>query len=294
MALYYISDYDWFTQAGRKHTVRIHITMGLCQCALFIWLCTLPGYLCEQCREGASFADAAISPNLQKTRIMRVPNAMTMSDCTSACCNQSGCDLSWMLGRRCYIVNCQHKEDCEPQKIEHMKSYLTFVLRPSPRFMPLPLYGNFMPNRGYSLGQQDDSGETMARLQDLSLLNKEPSLEELAEYTGDYNDPQLDFLHVRAKPDRKENSDLDYMSWLLPGRENTLNSTPVEVGRRNDDAGELPAEEPTTSSMNGSNVSEVSTQNLLADTVANTETNIDQHVEISLLSQVLYDVIFSR
>ncbi|KAM4705010.1 dyslexia-associated protein KIAA0319-like [Rhinophrynus dorsalis] len=185
-------------------------------CAFFIWLCTFSGYLCEQCRSGASFPDAAISPNLQKTHIMRVPNAHTMSDCTTACCNQSGCDLSWMLGRQCYIVNCQHKESCEPQKMEHMKSYLTFVLRPSPRFIPFPLYGNFAPSRGSSVGEQDDSDEDMARLKDLAFFNKNPSLEDLEEYTDDYNSPQFDFLHLGAKADQKESHDLDYMGWFLP------------------------------------------------------------------------------
>ncbi|MEE6464784.1 hypothetical protein FKM82_006354 [Ascaphus truei] len=235
-------------------------------------------YLCEQCREGATYADAAIPPNLQKTHIMRVPNARTMSDCTTACCNQSGCDLSWMLGRRCYIVNCQRKENCEPEKMEHMKSYLTFVLRPSPRFIPLPLYGNVMANRRY-LGEQEDSDEEMKRLKDLSLLNKDSSLQELAEYTDDYNGPQLDFLRLSPKADHKGNSDLDYMSWLLSGTENSLNSSAVEVGRRNEDAVESPREEPTMSNMILNNTSEVSARSPLNPTVAERGRSMHQPVE---------------
>ncbi|XP_075441695.1 dyslexia-associated protein KIAA0319 homolog isoform X2 [Ascaphus truei] len=252
--------------------------MSLSLCAFSIWLCTITGYLCEQCREGATYADAAIPPNLQKTHIMRVPNARTMSDCTTACCNQSGCDLSWMLGSRCYIVNCQRKENCEPEKREHMKSYLTFVLRPSPRFIPLPLYGNVMANRRY-LGEQEVSDEEMKRLKDLSLLNKDSSLQELAEYTDDYNGPQLDFLRLSPKADHKGNSDLDYMSWLLSGTENSLNSSAVEVGRHNEDAVESPREEPTMSNMVLNNTSEVSARSPLNPTVAERGRSMHQPVE---------------
>uniref|UniRef100_A0A8C3FGB6 KIAA0319 n=1 Tax=Chrysemys picta bellii TaxID=8478 RepID=A0A8C3FGB6_CHRPI len=100
----------------------------------------------SQCTEGATYSDAVISPNLDTTKIMRVPHAMSMSDCTAACCDLSGCDLSWMFERRCYIVNCQHKENCEPKKIETVKSYLTFVLRPSQRPGALLGYGQVLPN----------------------------------------------------------------------------------------------------------------------------------------------------
>ncbi|XP_063309125.1 dyslexia-associated protein KIAA0319 homolog [Pelobates fuscus] len=225
----------------------------MCVYTLFVWMFTLTGYLCEQCREGATFTDAAISPNLQSTHIMRVPNARTMSDCTIACCNQSGCDVSWMLGRRCYIVNCQHKDSCEPQKVEHMKSYLTFVLRPSPRFIPLPLYGNFLPSREYPLGVHEDSDEDVAHLKDLSFVNKDPSIEEQDAYSDDYSDPRLDFLHLSAKADQKVSPDVDYLGWFFPDTEK--NSSAVEVGRRNEDTFDQEKQEPTSSNVILQNVS---------------------------------------
>uniref|UniRef100_A0A803K4I0 KIAA0319 n=1 Tax=Xenopus tropicalis TaxID=8364 RepID=A0A803K4I0_XENTR len=212
------------------------------------FLCIVTGSLSEQCQDGATFANAAISPNLQRTHIMRVPNARTMSDCTTACCNQSGCDLSWMLGRRCYIVNCQHKENCEPQKVEHMKhvkSYLTFVLRPSARFIPLPLYGSLMSHRGYPLEENDESDEDIAHFKELSFLNKNPSFLELADYNEEYSDPKLDFLPLSDKVDQKENHDLDYLGWILPETEHDSNSTAVEIGRRNEKPEEGLMEEPT-------------------------------------------------
>ncbi|XP_053323635.1 dyslexia-associated protein KIAA0319 homolog [Spea bombifrons] len=237
--------------------------------SFFIWLSALTGFGCEQCREGATFSGAAISPNLQNTHIMRVPNARTMSDCTTACCNQSGCDLSWMLGKQCYIVNCQHKESCEPQKMENMKSYLTFVLRPSPRFVPLSLYENFLPSRGYPLGGRDDSNEEVAHLKDLSFVNKDPSLEEQDEYPDDYSDPQFDFLHLSAKGDSKGNSDVGYLGWFFPEPEQ--NSSALEIGRRNKDAPDVQREETTMSNVVVHNVSEAT----FADHVTSTTTQAD-------------------
>lgn len=188
--------------------------------------------------------NAAISPNLQKTHLKRVPNARTMSDCTFACCNHSGCDLSWMLGTQCYIVNCQHKESCDPQKVNDMESYLTFVLRPSPRFIPFALYENIPPNREYSLTDQGGLDEDMTSFKDLSSLIKNPSLEDLTDYTDDYSAPQIDLLHLNAKEGDKVRSDLDYLGWILP--ELNKNATTVEIGRREDDIIEHPREDSLT------------------------------------------------
>ncbi|XP_075682680.1 dyslexia-associated protein KIAA0319 homolog isoform X2 [Rhinoderma darwinii] len=219
--------------------------MILCFYTLFIWLCTIAGHLCDQCREGAVVTNAAISPNLQKTHLKRVPNARTMSDCIMACCNHSGCDLSWMLGRQCYIVNCQHKESCEPQKVDRMQSYLTFVLRPSPRFIPFELYENIPANRDYSLKDQVDPEEDMTSFKDLSSLINNPSLEDLTDYTDDYSGPQLDLLHLNPKKGDKVRPDLDYIGWILP--ELNKNTTTVEVGKRDDDdTKENPREESLT------------------------------------------------
>ncbi|XP_073422232.1 dyslexia-associated protein KIAA0319 homolog [Dendrobates tinctorius] len=218
--------------------------LTLCAYSLFIWLCTIAGHLCDQCREGDVLTNAAISPNLQKTHLKRVPNARTMADCIMACCNHSGCDLSWMLGRQCYIVNCQHKESCEPQKEDRIQSFLTFVLRPSQRFIPFALYDNIPTNREYSLTDQDDQEEDMTNFKDLSSLIKNPRLEDLTDYGDDYSSPQLDLLHLNAKEGVKIRPDLDYINWILP--ELNKNITSIEIGRRGDDAIEPLREESLT------------------------------------------------
>ncbi|KAG8442317.1 hypothetical protein GDO86_011204 [Hymenochirus boettgeri] len=243
----------------------------------FIWLCTVMGCLSEQCQEGATFTDSVISLNLKATHIMRVPNAWNMSDCLAACCNHSGCDLSWMLGRRCFIVNCQHKESCEPQKIKHMnnvKSYLSFILRPSARFMPLTQ--NLETQNGFSLEDHDKPDQVITRLKELSLLSKNPSLDKFADYTDDYNKPQHDLFPLNAKTGLTESQDLDYVELLLPDTERGTNSSAVETGRQNWESGE---EKMSSRSKAVSNVSEPPKAIHISPTVMQAEISIPQPTE---------------
>ncbi|XP_075777260.1 dyslexia-associated protein KIAA0319 homolog isoform X3 [Pelodiscus sinensis] len=187
------------------------------------------GYFCEQCREGATYSAAVISPNLETTKIMRVPHAMSTSDCTAACCDLSGCDLAWMFERRCYIVNCQHKENCEPKKIETVKSYLTFVLRPSQRQGALLGYGEVLPNRVHSVGLQGGPSEEVSNLKELSLLSKDHRVEEMPEYTDDYRDLEQDPFQMSTKHEPKESS--DYTDWgLMVASEHGFNSSVSDSG----------------------------------------------------------------
>ncbi|XP_069665323.1 dyslexia-associated protein KIAA0319 homolog isoform X2 [Haliaeetus albicilla] len=191
---------------------------------LYLLLWAITGSSCEQCREGATYSGAVISPNLETTKIMRVPHAMSVSDCIAACCDLSGCDLSWMFERRCYIVNCQHKENCEPKKIETVKSYLTFVLRPSQRPASLLGFGQVIPSMVHSVGLQNEPSEEVSSLKELSLLGKDPSLEEIPEYIDDYKELEQDPFQVSIKHEQKEST--DYADWglMVPG-ENGFNSS---------------------------------------------------------------------
>ncbi|XP_072184984.1 dyslexia-associated protein KIAA0319 homolog isoform X4 [Excalfactoria chinensis] len=164
------------------------MAFGLGAFCLLLWAIT--GSYCEQCREGATYSSAVISPNLETTKIMRVPHATSVSECITACCDLSGCDLSWMFERRCYIVNCQHKENCEPKTIETVKSYLIFVLRPSQRPASLLGFGQVIPNLVHSVGRQNEPSE------EVPLLGKELSLEEIPEYIDDYKDLEQDPFQV--------------------------------------------------------------------------------------------------
>ncbi|KGL78542.1 Dyslexia-associated protein KIAA0319, partial [Tinamus guttatus] len=215
------------------------------------------GFRCEQCREGAMYSGAVISPNLETTKIMRVPHAVSMSDCLAACCDLSGCDLSWMFERRCYIVNCQYKENCEPKKIETVKSYITFVLRPSQRPASLLGYGQVIPSMGHAVGLQNEPSEEVSSLKELSLLGKDPSLEEIPEYIDDYKELEQDPFQIGIKHEQKESA--DYADWsLMVTDENGFNSSVGDDGDNQEDLAEKDREAVMTDSVLNKNSSELS------------------------------------
>ncbi|NXA19278.1 K0319 protein, partial [Ibidorhyncha struthersii] len=214
------------------------------------------GSSCEQCREGAMYSGAVISPNLETTKIMRVPHAISLSDCIAACCDLSGCDVSWMFERRCYIVNCQHKENCEPKKIETVKSYLTFVLRPSQRPASLLGFGQVIPSMVHSVGLQNQPSEDVSSLKELSLLGKDPSLEEIPEYIDDYKELEQDPFQVSIKHEQKEST--DYTDWgLMVAGENGFNSSVSDDGDNEEEFAEKKGEDVKVESLLSKNSSEL-------------------------------------
>ncbi|XP_010171888.1 dyslexia-associated protein KIAA0319-like, partial [Antrostomus carolinensis] len=230
------------------------MAFGLGVLCMLLWAIT--GSSCEQCREGATYSGAVISPNLETTKIMRVPHAVSVSDCIAACCDLSGCDLSWMFERRCYIVNCQHKENCEPKKIETVKSYLTFVLRPSQRPASLLGFGQVIPSMVHSVGLQNEPSEEVSSLKELSLLGKDPSLEELPEYIDDYKELEQDPFQVSIKHERKGST--DYADWgLMVAGENDFNSSVGDGGDNQEDFAEKKEEAEKVESLRNKNSSEL-------------------------------------
>ncbi|NXK47285.1 K0319 protein, partial [Chauna torquata] len=218
---------------------------------------TVSGSYCEQCREGAMYTGAVISPNLEATKIMRVPHATSVSDCITACCDLSDCDLSWMFERHCYIVNCQHKENCEPKKIETVKSYLTFVLRPSQRPASLLGFGQVIPSMVHSVGHQSKPSEEMSSLKELSLLGKDLSLEEIPAYIDDYKDLEQDPFQLSVKHEQKEST--DYADWgLMVAGENDFNSSVGDDGDNQEDSAEKEGVTGKVESLLNKNSSELS------------------------------------
>ncbi|NWY64495.1 K0319 protein, partial [Erithacus rubecula] len=234
-----------------------------------LWLCcsavpyvggVVTGSSCEQCREGATYSGAVISPNLETTKIMRVPHALSVPECIAACCDLSGCDLSWMFERRCYIVNCQHKDNCEPKKIETVKSYITFVLRPSQRPASLLGLGQVIPSMVHSVGLQNDPSEEVSNLKKLSLLGKDPSLEEIPEYIDDYKELEQDPFQVGIKHPQKDS--MDYTDWgLMVAGENGFNNSTGDDGDNQEDFAEKKGEAGKVESLVNKNSSELTSVN---------------------------------
>ncbi|XP_069469725.1 dyslexia-associated protein KIAA0319 homolog isoform X4 [Ambystoma mexicanum] len=218
---------------------------------------------CEQCRNGASYSGAVISPNLETTQIFRVPQAATMSDCASACCNLSQCDLAWMLERHCYIVNCQHKENCEPKKMQTMSSHLIFVLRPPDRLLPFAGYGAIGASRGRAAGIQADPAGDVGNLKGLSLLTKYHNPEELNDYNDDYVDHEQDPILPSTKQDWKES--LDYADWFPSSSEKSFNLSEADPRGRNVHSAEVQKKETKWEQVMVKNGSELAAVTLPAE-----------------------------
>nr|XP_055179015.1 dyslexia-associated protein KIAA0319 homolog isoform X2 [Nyctereutes procyonoides] len=173
-------------------------TSGLSSLLLLV---TVAGCTRSRCSEGRTFDNAIVSPNLETTRIMRVPQPIPVADCTAACCDLASCDLAWWFEGRCYLLSCPHPENCEPQKTGSVRSHLTFVLRPTPRPTQLLDYGGRMLQaRGSPSGLWGDSPEDIRK--DLPFLGKEQTPEEPARYLADYREPELDLVqpHRQQEP----------------------------------------------------------------------------------------------
>ncbi|XP_029098818.1 dyslexia-associated protein KIAA0319 homolog isoform X3 [Monodon monoceros] len=175
-------------------------------------LVTLTGCACTQCSEGRTYSNAIISPNLETSKIMPVPQTTPVADCTSACCDLYSCDLAWWFEGRCYLVSCPHKENCEPRKMGSIRSYLTFVLRPAQRPAQLLDSGELMLNRGSPSGIWGDSPEDIRK--DLAFLGKDRGLEEMSEYS--HGELEQSLFRPIGKQEPRGSS--GYTDWGLPAR----------------------------------------------------------------------------
>uniref|UniRef100_A0AAY4BC18 MANSC domain-containing protein n=1 Tax=Denticeps clupeoides TaxID=299321 RepID=A0AAY4BC18_9TELE len=78
-----------------------------------------------------------ISPDLKSRSILRVPDITSLAQCAGACCDLPGCDLAWFFERRCYVLNCQRKENCVPKQRPGTDSYMVFLQRGPPQTLVL-------------------------------------------------------------------------------------------------------------------------------------------------------------
>lgn len=178
------------------------------------------GGRCQQCSEGRTYSNAIISPNLETVRITRVSQTFSVGDCTAACCDLPSCDLAWWFEGSCYLVNCAHRENCEPRTTGPIRSYLTFVHRPVQKPEQLLDYGDTMLGRGSPSGAWGDSLEDLRK--DLPFLGKDGGPDETAEYLDDYKELEQGLLQPSSQHDPRGSA--EYPDWsLLPGSEGGSN-----------------------------------------------------------------------
>ncbi|XP_041039941.1 dyslexia-associated protein KIAA0319 [Carcharodon carcharias] len=192
------------------------------------------GGLSDYCSETVQYSDAIVSPNLKTTKILRVPPAVSMSECISACCDFPGCDLAWMFEGRCYIINCQNRNECEPKKTNAVESYLTFVQR-SP-VKKSSLQEAHYKGRGHSIGKQRElvSTEGNGNLQGLygEGLSLDGSITE---------DSMMDYKEIPATVGNAEDSSKDQeqmrgtQDWPLWDSKYDLDMSSVKVSGVSDE-----------------------------------------------------------
>ncbi|XP_029593131.1 dyslexia-associated protein KIAA0319 homolog isoform X4 [Salmo trutta] len=142
------------------------------QTGAHLLLCLLLYYVeaaeASQCWQGATYSEAVVSPALRNSNILRVPDVSSLAQCAGACCDLPGCNLAWLFERRCYILSCQQRENCQPRQRPGADSYMAFLQRGPPQTLLLQslVRGEPYPSRW----RPRPSGDVEA-LKDLALLD---------------------------------------------------------------------------------------------------------------------------
>ncbi|XP_035268749.1 dyslexia-associated protein KIAA0319 [Anguilla anguilla] len=216
-------------------------------------LCT-KGIVAEQCWQGATFSNTIISPNLKSSSILRVPDVSSLVHCAEACCDLPGCDLAWYFERRCYVLSCQRKENCQPKQRPGTDSYVAFLQRGPAQTLVLQslVRGQPYPGRWRPLLRPKGA----EALKDLGLFDGahgfgDSALADIDYPEGYQNSEDGDGIRgsslVGSKAELKESS--GYLDWpSVPGREG-LNLSESGGSRGEKDSPQDSLQNPTKSSL---------------------------------------------
>lgn len=129
--------------------------------------------MASQCWQGATFSEAVVSPEVESSGIMRVPGVSLLPQCVAACCDLPGYDLAWLFEGRCYILNCQKRENCRPRERPGADSVLAFLRRASPQTLVLQslVRGEPYSGRWRPLSRSSEAPGDLEALKDLALFN---------------------------------------------------------------------------------------------------------------------------
>ncbi|KAL6489059.1 hypothetical protein MHYP_G00028000 [Metynnis hypsauchen] len=154
--------------------------------ALSLVLHCMRDVMAGQCWQRATYSETVVSPELRSSSILRVPEVLTLTQCAAACCDLPGCDLAWFFERRCYVLSCQHKENCQPKKRPGTDSLLAFLQRGPPQTLVLQslVRGEPYPSHWRPLPRHRSPEDP---LKDLALLGGIQDLDNSAmEYADSY------------------------------------------------------------------------------------------------------------
>ncbi|XP_076592791.1 dyslexia-associated protein KIAA0319 [Chaetodon auriga] len=138
----------------------------------------------SQCWQEATFSEAVVSPAVKSSSILWVPDVASLPQCMAACCNLPGYDLAWLFEGRCYILNCQQKENCQPRESPGADSVLAFLQRAPPQTLVLQslVRGEPYSSRWRPLSQSSEAPGDLEALKDLALFDRPQQ---------DFSDPRL-------------------------------------------------------------------------------------------------------
>lgn len=114
-----------------------------------------------------------MSPAVESSGIMRVPGVASLPQCVAACCDLPDYDLAWLFEGRCYILNCQQRENCRPRERPGADSVLAFLRRASPQTLVLQslVRGEPYSGRWRPLSRSSEAPGDLEALKDLALFS---------------------------------------------------------------------------------------------------------------------------
>ncbi len=114
-----------------------------------------------------------MSPAVESSGILRVPGVASLPQCVAACCDLPGYDLAWLFEGRCYILNCQQRENCQPRERPGADSVLAFLRRASPQTLVLQslVRGEPYGSRWRPLSRSSEAPGDLEALKDLALFD---------------------------------------------------------------------------------------------------------------------------
>lgn len=181
--------------------------------------CCAVGLLAGQCWQGPTYSETVVSPELRSSRILRVPEVLTLAQCVGACCDLPGCDLAWFFERRCYIISCQQKENCQPKKRPGTDSRLAFLQRRHPQTLVLQslVRGEPYASQWHPLPRHRGPENP---LKDLALLEDIQNMDNnVMEYEESYRNVDDDINEERTPLNVEQEESKRILDWSLEERD---------------------------------------------------------------------------
>lgn len=174
-----------------------------------------------------------MSPELRSSSILRVPDVSSLDQCAGACCDLPGCDLAWFFERRCYVLSCQRKENCQPKQRPGTESVLAFLQRGPPQTLVLQslVRGESFPNHWQPLPRHRGSEDPM---KELALFEGIRDLDNTdAEYAESFRSLEDKRAEDRDGAAVKQEESPGLYAWpLAQGKEEFNQSETERVGER--------------------------------------------------------------